>query len=97
MLLKNLVVPAGFIDTARDEHGVPAAARQTILLEEVVQNIEDDLLKARLRAQEALHRAPALLELIPGDVCEALGALFEPCVNLFLRDDALIYAPGLVA
>ena len=97
MLLEDLVVSAAFVDTARHQHRVAAATRQPVFLVKVVQNIEHDLLEARLGTQEALHRPPTLFQLSPGHIRKALGALFKPGVNLCLRHDVLIYAPSLVA
>ena len=52
---------------------------------------------SRAWLEDLLHRAPALLELRPGQVGQALGLDLEPLVDLGLRRDVLVDVAGLVA
>ena len=81
---EQLVVLAGFINTARHQHGVAVAVHQARFGSHVQHDVRHDLLQARLAGQHPLHGAPLLLKLGFGQVIQPAGLGIKPLVNLLL-------------
>jgi hypothetical protein len=63
----------------------------------VQQDVGDDLREACLAGEHPPHGPPLLLELVLGQIGEALGLGLEPLVDLGLVGQGLVDVPRLVA